>query len=199
MLHGALDLAIDPAPLQAEFAALDRELPPEARHYFGATEGWTSIVLLERDLHASPQAMPALAMMPAVAALLARVDWKVRGCHLLRQAPRSLLPWHFDNQALHLDEARILIPIQVPAAATTWIGHEAVAYPPGHGWTGDFAIPHQVENPSAEQRVVLAIDVAVTSPVKQRFPAALAADLPQRGGVAQDCRNLLLAWRTTEG
>ncbi|WP_044563071.1 aspartyl/asparaginyl beta-hydroxylase domain-containing protein [Azospirillum sp. B4] len=198
-LHGALDMAIDPLPLQRDFAVLDRDLPQGARKHFGATDGWTAVSLLDRALDAPARATPALALMPSVAALLARADWDVRGCYLLRQAPGSVLRWHFDHQALHLEEARLLIPIIVPAAATTWIGHEAVAYPPGRGWTGDFALPHQVDNPSDGQRIVLGIDVVTTPSLVRRFPAALMADVPQRCALAGECSNLLLAWRAGQG
>ncbi len=196
--HGALDLEIDPLVLQRDFAVLDRDLPAEARNHFGATDGWTSVPLLERPPNAPLQATPALALMPSVSALLARLDWDLRGCHLMRQAPRGDLRWHFDNQALHLEETRVLIPIAVPAGAITWIGHEAVAYPPGRGWTGDFALPHQVDNPTDEQRVVLGIDVGTTGALTRLFPPALAADVSRRVGLAEECRNLLLLWRTEQ-
>lgn len=197
--HGAFDFGIDACSLQRDFAALDRDLPAEARDYFGATNGWTAVRLLERRPNAPLRATPALALMPSVSALLARVNWTVRGCYLLRQAPGDVLRWHFDNQALHLEELRLLIPIVVPAAATTWIGHEAVAYPPGRAWTGDLSLPHQVENPADEQRVVLAIDVETTRSLARLFPAALAADASRRIGLAEECRNLLLQWRAEQG
>lgn len=193
--HGALDLAVDALPLQRDFAVLDRDLPAAARTCFDAEGGWTAVPLMD----APGRATPALALLPSVAALLARVDWAVRRCYLLRQGPGDVLRWHFDNQALHLDEARLLVPIVVPPAAVTWIGHEAVAYPPGHGWTGDFALPHQVENSTDEQRVVLAIDVEVRPALVRLFPAGLTAEAARRIELAQDCRNLLLAWRSAQG
>jgi hypothetical protein len=194
-LHGALDLVIDGLGLQADFDTLDRGLAAEARHHTGGSCGWTSVPLLLRRSAGAPEPTPALAMMPSVSALLARSDWRLRGAHLLRQGPGDVLPWHFDNQALHLDEARLLVPINVPPAAVTWIGHEAVAYPAGRGWTGDFALPHQVDNPAADQRIVLALDVEVTPALLRLFPPALAADRERRWRLAEECRNLLLTWR----
>ncbi|ASG20795.1 aspartyl/asparaginyl beta-hydroxylase domain-containing protein [Nitrospirillum viridazoti] len=196
-LHGPLAMAMDVAALQADFATLDRDLPAEARGSFGGTNGWTSVPLLDRRLEGAPVAMPALAMMPSVAALLARADWRVRASYLLRQGPGEILKWHYDGQALHLAEARILIPIAVPPAAVTWIGHEAAAYPPGQAWAGDFSIPHQVENPAPEQRVVLALDVDATPALARLFPPALSAEPPRRIQLAQECCNLVRAWRVS--
>jgi hypothetical protein len=197
-LHGALDLAIDAPRLQADFATLDRDLAADARHHTGGTCGWTSVPLLQRRSAGTPAPTPALAMMPSVSALLAQTDWRLRGAYLLRQGPGDVLRWHFDNQALHLEEARLLIPIAVPPAAVTWIGHEAVAYPAGHGWTGDFSLPHQVDNPSTDQRVILAFDVEVTPALLRLFPPALAADRERRWRLAETCRNLLLTWRAAQ-
>jgi hypothetical protein len=194
-LHGALDLSVDVDALQAEFAALDRDLAPGARSSHGGTQGWTAVSLLECRLDAAPEPTPALAMMPSVAALLPRVGAPVHGCYLLRQGPGDVLKWHFDSQALHLEGARVLIPIAVPPAAITWIGHEPVAYPVGRGWAGDFAVPHQVENPSSEQRVMLAMDLAVTPALTRLFPPALSAEPARRAHLALECRNLLLMWR----
>ncbi|MEA1650661.1 aspartyl/asparaginyl beta-hydroxylase domain-containing protein [Nitrospirillum sp. BR 11164] len=197
-LHGPLDMAMDAAALQADFAVLDRDLPAAARASFGGTKGWTSVPLLDRRLDGAPVAMPALALMPSVAALLVRADWRVRACYLLRQGPGEVLKWHYDGQALHLEEARILIPIAVPSTAVTWIGHQPVAYPAGQGWAGDFSMPHQVENPAPEQRVVLALDVDATPALARLFPPALSAETARRTQLAQECCNLVRAWRAND-
>lgn len=79
--------------------------------------------------------------------------------------------------------------------AVTWIGHDAAAYPQGTLWTGDFSFPHQVDNPAATQRVVLAIDIRFDAVVRRLLPAPLTTDPGQRRGLAQAAQNLLLQWR----
>ena len=116
-------------------------------------------------------------------------------CYVLRQPPRGTLAWHFDDQAIHLRECRLLLPIHAPEAAVTLIGHEAVAYPAGTAWTGDFSFPHQVENPTDAQRIVLAIDVLSEPEVLRLLPSALAEAAAVRMDLAREARNRLLQWR----
>ncbi|MDE1146575.1 MAG: aspartyl/asparaginyl beta-hydroxylase domain-containing protein [Azospirillaceae bacterium] len=198
MLHGPMDGAVDPAPLLAEFAMLDRSLGVEGRAHYEHDGSWSAITLLERIDGRPSAATPALALMPSVARLLDGWGGEVQQVALLRQAPGGTLPWHFDNQALHLPLCRLLLPLVVPADAVTWVGHEAAAYPPGRFWAGDFSMPHQVENPGAAQRVVLAVDAAPTAALVRRFPPALVADLPQRLALAEECRNLMQRWRARQ-
>lgn len=193
MLHAAADLRLDPVVLQAEYAALDAGLPEDQRTHYGAATGtgWTAVSLFDGR---TPQ--PAAAYMPSVAALLAgRPNWRVLRAHLIRQPPRGKLGWHFDNQALHRDEARLLIPIHQPPGAVTLIGHDAVAYPEGQCWTGDFSFPHQVENHADRERIVVAIDLRSRPEVSALFPPALNADLVLRSHLAQQAVGLLLQQR----
>lgn len=192
MLHAAADLRLDPVVLQAEYAALDADLPEDQRTHYGAATGtgWTAVQLFD-----GRAPYPAAAYMPSVAALLAgRPDWQVLRAHLIRQPPRGQLRWHFDNQALYRDEARLLIPIHQPPGAVTLIGPETVAYPEGQCWTGDFSFPHQVENHADRERIVLAVDVRSGPEISALFPTAMLAGVGLRGELAAYAVDL---WRQT--
>ena len=52
-----------------------------------------------------------------VRTLLSGSDWTVLSCYVIRQPPHGTLPWHFDNQAIHLAECRVLIPLHARPAA----------------------------------------------------------------------------------
>jgi hypothetical protein len=136
--------------------------------------------------------------MPTVHALLSQAQWTVLSCYVLRQPPRGTLAWHFDPQALHLQECRLLVPIQAPDAAVTLIGHEAAAYPVGTAPTGDFNFPHQVENAADAQRVVLAIDLLCEPDVRRLLPPALADAASLRRELAREACRRLLQWRASE-
>jgi len=191
MLHAEAALRLDADTLQAEFAALDAALPPEGRTHYGDAPGtgWTAIPLLADGPH------PALHHLPTVRTLLERPDLLVQRAYILRQPASGMLGWHFDNLGLHQAEVRLLIPIQAPEGAFTLIGHEAVAYPEGRCWTGDFCFPHQVENPTDRDRIVLAIDVTTTDGVRALFPPPLATDPALRNALAGEAQNLWRAWR----
>jgi hypothetical protein len=191
MLHAEAALRLDADTLKAEFAALDAALPPEGRTHYGAEPGtgWTAIPLLE----GRPQ--PGLDYLPTVRTLLERSDLPVQRAYILRQPAGGLLRWHFDNLALHQVEARLLIPIQAPDGAVTRIGHEVAAYPEGQCWTGDFCFPHQVENSTDRDRIVLSLDVTVTDGVRALFPLPLAADHVRRDALAEAAQSLFHVWR----
>jgi len=192
MLHAEAALRLDVDTLKAEYAAMDSALPPEGRTHYGAEPdmGWTAIPLL------GDGPRPALDHLPTVRALLARSDLLVQYAYIHRQPAGGMLRWHFDNLALHRAEMRLLIPIQAPEGAVTLIGHESVAYPEGQCWTGDFCFPHQVENPTDRDRIVLSLEVTVTDSVRALFPPALAADQARRDVLAEAAQNLFQAWRS---
>jgi hypothetical protein len=201
LLHAASALRTEPAAIQADFTVLDEALGPDRRSLLASDGSWCAIALVERsgpssgDAPSPGTATPALAYMPTVSALLSRAEWTVLSCYVLRQPPHGTLVWHFDPQALHLRECRLLVPIQVPAAAVTLIGHEAAAYPVGMGWTGDFSFPHQVENTTDAQRIVLAIDVMCEPVVRRLLPPALADAALLRLDLAREACRHLLRWR----
>jgi hypothetical protein len=204
LLHAPLALPTKLASLQDEFAALDASLGPEGRSFMAEDGSWSSISLVERRLSANGgmpvtgQPTPVLAQMPTVEALLSGMPWMVLSCHLLRLPPHGKLPWHFENQAIHLAESRLLLPLLVPETAVTLVGAERVAYPAGTAWTGDFSFPHQVENPAETSRIVLIFDVRTSPELRGLLPPALAAAADLRHNLSSQARNLLLAWRARQ-
>ena len=200
-LHAPADLRLDAAMLQSEYAALDAALPQDQRGHYqnGLGEGWTSIALLNQPRGGSSSGQkgtpkPALDLMPSLRPLLDRPGWVAWGCDLLRQSAHGTLAWHSEPQALHLEHFRMLIPIHAPAGAVTLLGHEAVAYPEGQAWSGDFCFPHQVENPTDRERIVVAIDLLVTPEIRALFPAALADDVPLRTALAAEANRSMREW-----
>lgn len=204
MLHAAATVAVALAPLRADFAALDAAIGPELRGYFGSDGSWSSIALVERAVsHAGGPAppgvvTPALAHAPAIRALLSRAEWQVLACYVMRQPPHGVLAWHFDNQAPHLPDCRLLLPLWAPTGAVTRIGHTVAAYLAGTLWTADFSFPHQVENPTDAPRIVLAIDLLSGPAVRTLLPAGLVADAPTRLSLAREAQSHLLRWRARQ-
>ncbi len=204
MLHAAATSlpwseGVDVKRLQQDYAALDAAVPDERRNIFGP-EGWAAMTLYDCPPISAPRGTAGapgreMAHAPYIRDLLARTPWRIWRCHLARQPPGGCLPWHFDNQALYLAETRLLLPIHAPPEAETLIGEESAAYSEGTLWTGDFSFPHQVNNPSKRERIVLLIDVASDDSVRACFPPALYADPARRMMSAQTACNALTAWR----
>lgn len=202
-LHAAADLRLDAAMLQAEFARLDAALPQDQRGHYrnGRGEGWTSIGLIDQPRDGSSSGCkgmprPALDFMPSLRVLLDRPGWVAWGSHILRQSAYGSLAWHSEPQALHLEHFRLLIPIHAPAGVVTLLGHEAAAYPEGQAWTGDFCFPHQVENVTDQDRIVIAIDMLATPEIRALFPAALTEDVPLRTALAAEANRSMRDWLT---
>lgn len=196
-LHAPLDLAIEVAPLKSEFAALDAILDNGDRRFMAEDDNWTSVTLVERLANFGPGiALPALDRMPSLIRLFERTGWNVVSCHLMRLPPNGVLPWHFEAQAPHLRETRVLLPLLVPKGAITLIGEEAAAYPEGTAWAGDFNFPHQVENRSDSQRIVLLIDLMTAPEVLRLLPPSITASPELRTELAHRAANEMLKWRS---
>ncbi len=198
MLHAPLDLPVALAALQSDFAALDGSLGDDGRSFMTLDGSWSSITLVQRP--ATPtigpgRSTPALEAMPHVRGLHAQAGWVVVSCHLMRLPPHGMLPWHFEAQAPHLAESRLLVPLHAPQGAVTLIGDEVAAYPEGTAWAGDFNFPHQVENHSDTQRIVLVIDVVSDPALRKMLSPALCDALPLRRALAAQACNALLAAR----
>lgn len=196
-LHAPLSIALDPVPMQREFAALDAATGPEGRMHMADDGSWSSITLLDRHFPTEADGFPpgtptpALRAMPSVSRLLDRLGCRVVSAFVHRQAPGGLLSWHFDVQALHLGESRLIVPILAPPGAVTRIGDEAAAYPPGVVWTGDFSFPHQVENAPEGQRIVLLIDVRSDDHLRSLAPEGLSAQAERRIALSERAVNIL--------
>lgn len=201
VLHAAARERVHCPSLQPDFARLDAAVGPGGRNFLANDGSWAAIPLIERPHQARDEASgrghptPALAHMPAVQTLLASQAWHVLSAYVLRQPPHGVLPWHFDNQAPHLAECRLLLPIHAPPGAVTWIGHDPAAYPEGVLWTGDFSFPHQVDNPTPAQRIVLAIDVRPDASLRRLLPESLAEAPALRHDLAHAAQTLMLRWR----
>jgi hypothetical protein len=199
VLHGPADLPCDRDALAAQFHRLDLALGPGGRHFFGSLDGgWTSIPLMSGiGQDGGPE--PVLKEVPAVADLLSRIPGRMLRSHFMRQGPGGMLDWHFDTQAIHLEECRLLMPVQAPPEAYTLLGHLAVAYPEGQVWTGDFNFPHKVVNPGDRDRIMLVMDVVPTPALAALLPPGLGADLDLRRGLAEAGRNALAEQRAAGG
>lgn len=202
LLAAASSIRLDAAELHRQTMAAIAATPPEARNRYGSEDGdWTAITLVAKagayGSDAPLQRSPALDHLPLLeTAVLSLPGLQVEGSHIIRQPAGGFLRWHYDQQALHLPLARLLLAVQVPDEAFTWIGHEKLAFPAGTLWTGDFSQPHQVENPSNQDRLVIAVDVTVNDMVRSLFPPALYADAAGRQYRAQEGINALLTARS---
>ncbi|MFY8093628.1 MAG: aspartyl/asparaginyl beta-hydroxylase domain-containing protein [Niveispirillum sp.] len=196
MLSAASSIGVEAALLEQQVQAAIDSVPEEQRNRFGSPNGdWTAITLLHKDHRGRKVEHPPLAHIPILTDLLRNAGIDPFGLYITRQPPGVDLKWHFDHQALHLEICRLLLPVRVPADAFTWIGHEKVAHPPGTLWTGDFSLPHQVENRTDQERIVIAIDSVVTPAIQALFPAAQYADAASRHALAQHAINALLRAR----
>lgn len=202
LLAAASDISVDVTALQRQTRAAIDSTPDSDRGRYGDTGGdWTAITLMIMPLPDGDGSLPAgtpappLAHLPLLEKIFQVLGRPPHGAHILRQPPRGLLPWHFDPQALHLPLCRLLLTVEADPAAFTWIGHEKVAFPAGTLWTGDFAIPHQVENDSDRERLVIALDYPSTDQVRARFPAPLTAEAGKRASLSGQAVNLWRDWR----
>lgn len=181
LLAAASTIALDAGEVLRQTRAAIAATPETERNNFSGTPGgWTAISLLSNPgAYGSGHTLrryPGLDHLPLLErSVLSRHGLVLEGAHILRQPAGGLLPWHYDHQGLHLPIARLLLAVQVPVAAFTWIGHEKHAFPAGTLWTGDFSQPHQVGNASDQDRLMIAVDVTVTDAVRALFPAALYA------------------------
>jgi hypothetical protein len=193
MLHAPATLALDIETLRYQAAAATARIVPDMEGVCYDTQhgyGWSRLPLLQH-YRADRILLPALDQVPAALELTASQGWQVLGIHLDRQVPGAGLPWHWDDQAVHLDAMRLLIPLHVPEGARTRVGHESLFYPPGQGWTADFSLVHDVWNLGTTDRISLVFDLAVTPEVTRLFPPELAADPQQRQRLASRTRDQL--------
>lgn len=193
MLHAPAALVLDLDNLRDQAAAAASRVAPgmdEVIYGPQPGDGWSRLLLLRQDgIDGVP--MPALAHMPAAVELAARQGWHVQGIHLDRHPPGGGFPWHWDDQGIHLDAMRLLIPLHIPEGARTRVGHESICYPPGQAWTADFSLVHDIWNLGTTDRISLVFDLAVTPEVARLFPPELAADPQGRHMLANRTREQL--------
>ncbi len=196
MLHTPLDLAADLPAMRAEFATLEADTGPEYRGFRNEDGSWSDLQLIRRGrLGGVGAPAPTLDRIPSVRALLERTGWTVLGSSVIRLHPHGVLPWHFEAQSPYMPESRLLMPLHAPTGAFTLLGDDAVAYPAGTFWTGDFNFPHQVENPTDEERLVLLVDVVNTPEVLRLMPEAMTADVAERCALSMKATQHMLHWR----
>lgn len=196
MLAAASRVRLDAATLHQQLHAAIAAVPEPSRNRYGRDDDtWTAITLLSTGPKGEVQPQSALQHLPIVTELLNQEGLSPWGMHIIRQPAGGCLRWHFDPQALHLTICRLLIAGQVPDGAFTWIGHERFAFPAGTLWTGDFSIPHQVENPTDQDRLMIVMDCTVTPAIQALFPPALFADVEHRTALADVARNHLMSHR----
>lgn len=200
ILHKRL-AGIDPTLLRREFAVLDAALGPERRHSVAWDTSWSVITLVDRvtpigtgPLPAGVVA-PAMAMMPSLVTLIAAMRWTVVGSHIYRLPPHSILPWHFEEMGPRFAETRVLVPIHSAPEAVTWFGDDGIRYPDGTVWTGDFAFPHQVDNPSDRERIMAIIDVRNEADTWAGRLTELEEKPEDRTRLSSLSRSALLDWR----
>lgn len=197
MLQAPVPLEADLESLRRDVAAVDAAVPRERRCFSPFDPDWTAIPLMIRgNEERRPVPLPPLALMPAVGRLLAEIGLAVVGLDLLRQSPGATLPWHWDAQAPHQPETRLLLPIHAPDGARTLLGHEVAAYPAGIWWTGDFTQAHQVENFTGAERIVLCLDVRTDAALLRLIPPRLAENAPLRRTLSLAGQGAVLVWRS---
>lgn len=202
VLHAPLPLRLEAATVQREYGNLMAEIETGAvPASFSYIDGeWSVLHLIASPPHHEPnqpgQPLPALRKLPSIAGLIADSGWTVLRAHLMRLPPGGILPWHYEPQAPHYRESRLLMPILAPKGAVTLLGHDQAVYPEGQFWLGDFGFPHQVENRSTQDRIVLVVDVLNTPPFLSLAPASLYDRAAQRVDLALRMNNLVLEWRS---
>ncbi|WP_413205316.1 aspartyl/asparaginyl beta-hydroxylase domain-containing protein [Rhodospirillum sp. A1_3_36] len=195
-LHAPLGPTLDAEILQREFAQVDQMVEMGNREFFNHDGSWSGITLIDRaSANGGPGIdRPTLALMPFLARYIAESGWHVLGCSLMRLPPGGVLAWHYERQSPLFAESRLILPIHAPSGAATLIADMEIAYPAGQTWIGDFSFPHQVENHSDTQRIVVAIDVKNTPAFLNSLPPELIDQPQKRQALAQDAINALLSW-----
>lgn len=195
VLHGPAEIPCDHGALAAEFDRLDATLGRDERYFFGSTDGgWTTIPLTAAS---GTRVVPgALARrVPAAAEVISYLPGTLVGAHFMRLGPGQVLDWHFEPQAIHERECRLLLSIHAPPGAHTLLGHLAVAYPEGQVWAGDFNFPHKVINPGDRDRIMLVMDVLSSPELAALLPPGLGEEPEARARLAGAARDALIARR----
>jgi quercetin dioxygenase-like cupin family protein len=168
-----LPLRFDPAPLQADVAALPGEdwVPHFNTSYY---EGdWSGAALrsvggLARQLYPDPNPQGTyedtaiLERCPAITATVTSFACEKLAVRLLRLGPGASVREHTDYNLGYEDgEVRIHVPIATSPAAVFELEGRRVEMLPGESWYLDLNLRHRVANPADEARIHLVIDCVV--------------------------------------
>lgn len=102
--------------------------------------------------------------IPGIASLvldmMRRVDGMRLGrCMITRLPPGATIPEHTDQGAPATYFSRYHLALQSPPGAINYSGDEAVQYRMGELWQFDNRVPHKIVNNSADDRIVVVMDV----------------------------------------
>lgn len=125
------------------------------------------------DIHEDPAAVvddidvipyPAWAEIPLLRPLILDLMRRVEGVRLgrviiSRLAPGASIPEHVDQGAPATYYTRYHLALQSGPGALTRSGGETINYAPGEFWWFDNRAPHSVINNSADDRIVIIVDV----------------------------------------
>jgi hypothetical protein len=178
-----LPLRFDPAPLQADVAALpDADWVPHfnTSYYEGDWSGVAlrSIAGVARQIYPDPnpqgewQDTEILGYCPALAAAVDAFECEKLSVRLLRLGPGASVREHTDYNLGYDDgEVRFHVPVQTNQDAVFELEGRAVEMRPGESWYLDFNLRHRVANHGAEPRIHLVVDCVVNDWVTRTLSA----------------------------
>jgi quercetin dioxygenase-like cupin family protein len=179
-----LPLRFEPAPLQADVAAL----PPEdwvphfnASYYEG---DWSGVALRSvggaaRQLYPDPNPQGSwedteiLGYCPAIATAVAAFECEKTSVRLLRLGPGASVREHTDHNLGYEDgEVRFHVAVQTNPDAVFELEGRPIEMLPGETWYVDFNLRHRVANNGATPRIHLVLDCIVDDWVSRMLAAA---------------------------
>ena len=174
----------DPAPLQADLAALTAaDWVPHfnTRYYEGA---WSAAALRSvggrtGQIYPDPAAQepfadtPLVARCPHVSALLERFACPLQSVRFLKLAAGSVIREHRDlNLGYEDGEIRLHIPVRTNAQVEFYLNGRQLTLNEGECWYLNFNLPHRVVNGGETDRVHLVLDCVVNDWLRAQFDAA---------------------------
>lgn len=178
-----LPLKFDPAPLQAEVAALPIEdwVPHFNTSYY--TGDWSGVALrsvggVARQLYPDPNPQGAwedteiLGYCPALAAAVGAFECEKLSVRLLRLGPGASVREHTDYNLGYEDgEVRFHVPVLTNHDTVFELEGRPVEMLPGEAWYLDLNLRHRVANGGQEPRVHLVVDCVVNDWITEMLSA----------------------------
>lgn len=182
-----LDLAFDPAALQADLAALSSEgwLPHFNRDYYDGD--WSGLVLRGpasggATLYAAEGEMedqPLLALCPAFREVMAAFRCPLRSVRLLRLGPGAIIREHRDyDLGVDRGEVRLHVPVRTNPDVAFHLNNRRVDMAEGEVWYLDLSRPHRVANRGETGRIHLVLDMVLDDWLWSRIPFDTPAPSP---------------------